>query len=186
MSFKIRKLAEDLGDVLNRDELLELPDAKEFDDRAVQSFKDQCDINKMLKKAQTAGSLSHLMKYPEATYGEFDGEFDLLTAKARIQRANDIFADLPSEMRAEFNNDALSFVRFAGDPANNDRLRELFPAIAAPGSYFPNPVKRGGTGAGAATPEVIPAGAVPPEGGADNGGDSSAPPGGTEVSVPQS
>ena len=45
-----------------------------------QAFKDSTDINKMLKKAQQTGSISHLMKYPEATYGEFDGEFDLTTA----------------------------------------------------------------------------------------------------------
>ena len=69
------------------------------DGRTKQSFKDSCDINKMLKKAQQQGSMSHLLKYPEAVYGEFDGEFDLLTARGRLDRANEIFADLPSEIR---------------------------------------------------------------------------------------
>ena len=121
------------------------------DGRTKQSFREAADINKIMKKAQTHGSLSHLLKYPEATYGEFNGEFDLLSAHGQIQRANEIFADLPSEVRREFNDDALKFVKFAGDPANNDRLRDLLPAIAEPGSFFPNPVQRGGTGAGAAT-----------------------------------
>lgn len=112
------------------------------DGRTKQSFKDSCDINKILKKAQQAGSLAHLLKYPEAVYGEFDGEMDLLTANARIARANEIFNELPSEVRNEFNNDALSFVTYAADPANNSRLAELLPAIAEPGAYFPNPVKR--------------------------------------------
>ena len=40
------------------------------DGRTKQAFKDSCDINKMLKKAQTVGSLSHLLKYPEAVYGD--------------------------------------------------------------------------------------------------------------------
>lgn len=119
--------------------------------RTKQSFKDQCDINKMLKKAQQQGSMSHLMKYPELVYGEFDGEMDLLTAHGRIAKANEIFADLPSEIRSEFNGDPLAFVTFAADPANNARLAEILPAIAEPGRYFPNPVQRGGTGAGAAT-----------------------------------
>ena len=116
-----------------------------------QSFKDQCDINKMLKKAQTVGSIAHLAKYPEATYGEFDGEFDLLTAARKMERAGEIFAELPSEVRGEFGNNPLEFVAFAAKPENNARLREILPAIAEPGSYFPNPVQRGGQGAGAAT-----------------------------------
>lgn len=119
--------------------------------RTKQSFKDSCDINKMLKKAQVTGSIAHLQKYEEAVYGEFDGEFTLLEAHERIARANEIFADLPSEVRSEFNNNALEFVTFAGDPANAGQLEKLLPAIAEPGAYFPNPVQRGGQGAGAAT-----------------------------------
>ena len=130
----------------------QIPDVEFQPTMTKQAFKDQTDINKMLKKAQTAGSLAHLQKYPEAIYGQFLGtDFDLLTAHNQIEKANQIFADLPSEVRNEFGNNAISFVKFAGDPANNSKLRELFPAIAAPGSYFPNPVQRGGQGAGAAT-----------------------------------
>ena len=116
-----------------------------------QAFKDQTDINKIIKKAAVHGSLSHLQKYPEAVYGEFDGEMDLLTANDRIQKATAIFDELPAEVRREFNNNALAFVKFAGDPENNGKLRDLLPAIAKPGSYFPNPVQRGGQGAGEAT-----------------------------------
>ena len=121
------------------------------DNRTKQSFKDACDINKILKKAQTHGALSHLQKYPEAVYGEFDG-VDLLGAFQRIDKAKEIFAELPSEVRREFNNDAFAFVAFAANPENNSKLRSLLPAIAAPGSYFPNPAGRGRAGAGAATP----------------------------------
>lgn len=132
------------------------------DGRTKQAFKDQCDINKMLKKAQQKGSLAHIQKYPELVYGEFDGEFDLLTAQQRLIRANEIFADAPSEIRKEFGNDALKFVKFCANPENNERLREILPAIAEPGSYFPNPVQRGGTGAGAATPPKAAAETPPP------------------------
>ncbi len=125
---------------------------KVYDDgRTKQSFKDSTDINKMLNKAQVTGSLSHLLKYPEPIYGEFDGEFDLLTAHRQINKATEIFNELPSEVRSEFNNKALDFVSFVNDPANVGRLRELLPILAEPGSYFPNPVVRAGQGAGAAT-----------------------------------
>ena len=137
---------------MSPEEIRALRKPKNYDDgRTKQAFKDQCDINKMLAKAQTAGSLSHLLKYPEPIYGEFDGEFDLLTAQERIEKATAIFADLPSEIRNEFQNDPLKFVKFAGNPENNANLKKLLPALAEPGSYFPNPFKRGGQGAGAAT-----------------------------------
>lgn len=149
MSMTVRNLAKGETD---RKKLLKKRPVKVYDDgRTKQAFKDQCDINKILKKAQQVGSLSHLNKYPEQVYGEFDGEFDLLTAHERIGKANEIFDALPSEIRREFGGDALKFVKFAGDPANNDKLRELLPQIAEPGTFFPNPVQRGGTGAGAAT-----------------------------------
>lgn len=121
------------------------------DGRTKQSFKDQCDINKILKKAAVKGGLAHVQKYPEVIYGEFDVEVDLLTARQRIADAERIFMDLPAEVRQEFNNDALAFVGFAGNPENVGRLKELIPAIAEPGNYFPNPVRAGGQGAGAAT-----------------------------------
>lgn len=133
---------------------------KKYDDgRTKQAFADSTDINKLLKKAMIGGSISHLIKYPELTYGEFDGDFDLLTAHAKIDRANEIFNELPSEVRKEFGNDALAFVTYAANPDNNARLAELLPAIAEPGAYFPNPVQRGGVGAGAATapPAEVPA-----------------------------
>ncbi len=111
------------------------------DGRTKQSFKDSTDINKILKKAQLQGGLSHAMKYDAAVYGEFTG-IDLLGAFDQVERAQTIFNDLPSEVRTEFDNNALKFAGFASDPKNINRLQELLPAIAEPGPYFPNPVKR--------------------------------------------
>ena len=138
-------------DVADRAAMLSLVPDKEFDDGMTkQSFKDSADINKIIKKAQVPGALSHLMKYPEPVYGEFEN-YDLLEAHGRLQRANEIFGDLPSEVRKDFDNDAFKFVAFAADPDNNAKLSELLPKIAEPGSFFPNPVQRGGQGAAAAT-----------------------------------
>ncbi len=111
------------------------------DGRTKQAFKDSCDINKILKKAQKTGSIAHLNKYPEAVYGEFEG-YDLLEAYGRVQRAQSIFDDLPSEVRREFDGNALKFAGYASAPENRGRLAELLPAIAKPGSFFPNPIRR--------------------------------------------
>lgn len=128
------------------------PTAEEYkeSDRTVQSFKDACDINKILKKAQVKGGLAHVQKYPEAVYGEFDPSIDLLVARDRIAKAETIFSELPAEVRREFGNDSLEFVKYAAGLSPGE-LVEKIPAIAEPGNYFPNPVKRAGTGAGGAT-----------------------------------
>lgn len=112
------------------------------DGRAKQAFRDDADVNKMLHKAAEQNSLSHLMKYPEATYGEFEN-YDLLEAYRRIERAEEIFSELPSEVRTEFGGSPARFCAFAADPVNNPRLRELLPAIAQPGWHFPHPNMRG-------------------------------------------
>lgn len=111
------------------------------DGRTKQSFKDQCDINKILKKAAVKGGLSHVQKYPEAVYGEFDPELDLFVARDRIAQAERIFMDLPAEVRREFNNDAVAFIQY-GKKVGIQQLIDEIPTIAEPGDLFPNPVSR--------------------------------------------
>lgn len=132
------------------------------DGRTKQSFKDACDINKILKKAAIKGGLSHVQKYPEAVYGEFDPELDLFVARDRIAKAEQIFMELPSEVRREFDNDAVKFVQY-GKTVGMQKLIEEIPAIAEPGNHFPNPVRRAQTPGGATTtaPEA-PAAPSPP------------------------
>ena len=111
--------------------------ARDYSDgRTKQAFKDQCDINKILKKAQKVGSLSHLEKHG-AYYADVSDVDDLLTAHARIDRAGEVFAELPSEVRKEFNNNWADFFRYVNDPANAGNLRELLPGLAEPGFQTP-------------------------------------------------
>lgn len=114
--------------------MLPIEDKVYEDGRTKQSFKDSTDINKIIKKAQVAGGLAHALKYPAPIYGEFTG-IDLLGAYQQIGRAQTIFDDLPAEIRSEFKQDAFKFAAFASDPANNERLQELLPAIGQPGEY---------------------------------------------------
>jgi hypothetical protein len=128
---------------------------KEYKDGITkQSFKDACDVNKILKKHGIKNAASHAVNYPPEFYADFEG-VDLLEAHNLIEKAHTVFAELPSEVRNEFQNDALAFAGFASDPNNRDKLAELIPAIAEPGTFFPNPVQRGGSGAGMATAPVV-------------------------------
>lgn len=147
--------------------------------RTKQSFKDSCDINKILAKAQKAGSLSHLQKHG-AYYGDFaDAPQDLFEAREMLARGESIFREAPAEIRAEFGHDPLKFFAFANKPENRDRLDELLPKIAEPGKYFPD--VRGNTppdalvGAGAQPGNVTGAGG-PPVVDTPNTGDPVPPP----------
>ena len=113
-------------------------DFKKDPPRQKQSFKDQCDINRIMDKAAQTGTLSHINQY-EQQYGDF-ADFDYEDSMNRIAEANSMFYDLPAETRNEFGNKPSAFLAFVNDPANKPRLRELLPDLAQPGKQLINPV----------------------------------------------
>ncbi len=106
------------------------------DGRTKQSFRDETDINKLLQRAQKTGTISHLNKH-EARYGDFSG-FDFFEAQLRLTAGREIFDELPSEVRNEFQQSPAAFFKYVNDPANSDRLESLLPALAAPGRQMIN------------------------------------------------
>lgn len=108
---------------------------KSFNDgRTKQSFKDTTDINKILKRAQKTGVIDHLSKHG-ATYGDFS-DFDYVGNLNMIAKGREIFDELPSEVRKEFNSSPADFFAFVNHPDNVGRVAELLPQLAVPGSYF--------------------------------------------------
>ena len=101
------------------------------DGRTKQSFMDETDINKILSRAQKAGTLSHLQKY-EGVYGDF-ADFDFLDAQIQIAAGQEVFNALPSEIRNEFGQSPAAFFDYVNDPENVDELLEKLPGLAAPG-----------------------------------------------------
>lgn len=102
-----------------------------------QAFKDECDINKILARAAQGDSIAHLAKY-EAVYGDFTDIGDLLDAQLRLEKGRQIFAELPAEIRREFNQDVGAFFEFVNDPANRARLPEVLPQLALPANQLPS------------------------------------------------
>lgn len=123
--------------------------------RTKQQYKDSCDINKIMAKGAVAKTLSFAEKYPAPTFGMFQN-IDLVEAMYQVDRAREIFADAPAEIRREFQQDPLAFARYCSDPANVNRLTELLPALAVPGNQMPNPVRRADPGTTPA-PDAAPA-----------------------------
>lgn len=124
------------------------------DGRTKQAFKDSTDVNKMLRKAQKAGTLSHLVRHG-AVYGDFSDVPDLLTAQNRINAGKAIYDELPSEIRKEFP-DMFKFFEYVNDPANKDDLVEKLPDLAAPGRQVPAVRRSAATEANPAVRSAVP------------------------------
>lgn len=81
------------------------------DDRTHQSFKDQCDVNNILKKFVTTGHLSHQAKgVPQ--YMDTTSVGDYFQAMEVVMAVNDFFEDLPAAVKKEFQNRPEDFLEF--------------------------------------------------------------------------
>lgn len=84
------------------------------------SFKDECDINTIVRRAVTQG-----LPQPdkEAVYADLANmPKDLQESYEYMQKAEDQFMTLPSELRYEFGNDPLALI----SAIHNGTHRELF------------------------------------------------------------
>lgn len=88
--------------------------------RTKQSFKDECDINQIVAKYQETGAVSHA-NYYEPFYGDID-PCTYQEALDQINLANEMFEDLPSSLRDEFQ-DTTGMLRFFAN-ATPEQLAE--------------------------------------------------------------
>lgn len=105
--------------------------------RAVQSQKDEADINTIVRNFGVTGKLPASVRVP--SYGDFDTVTDYRSALEAIIAAEDSFAQMPSELRARLGHDPARFVDWCADSNNRDEMRKLgllaegeFPAQGAP------------------------------------------------------
>lgn len=95
----------------------------DFDEsKTVQSSKDECDINVIVKRFGVTGVLNQSVRIP--TFADFDGVFDYQTAMNAVRSAAESFMALPAEIRFSFKNDPQEFVAFCSDPDNLEQLRK--------------------------------------------------------------
>jgi len=88
-----------------------------------QSFRDECDINNILRKFNVTGQLPIGSVQPQ--YGDFSGITDYQSALNAVMAAQDSFLELPAKIRAKFDNDPALFVEFASDEANRDEMKAM-------------------------------------------------------------
>jgi len=91
--------------------------------RTKQSFRDECDINNILRQFNVTGQLPIGRVQPQ--YGDFSGITDYQSALNAVMAAQDSFLQLPAKLRAKFDNDPALFVEFASNEANKDEMKAL-------------------------------------------------------------
>lgn len=90
---------------------------------AQQHFKDECDINNILRQFNITGLLPEQPLSPR--YGDFTGIGDYHTALNRVIAAQEEFEALPAQIRARFDNDPSNLIEFLENENNRPEAEEL-------------------------------------------------------------
>ena len=90
---------------------------------AQQQFKDECDINNILRQFNITGQLPDTPLSPK--YGDFSGISDYKTALDRVISADEEFMNLPATLRARFDNDAANLIEFLENEQNRAEAEKL-------------------------------------------------------------
>ena len=141
---------------------------------AKQEFKDDADINVIMRKFQKTGAINHVAKY-QGEYG-MATPVSLHQAMNLVAKAQSMFEDLPSSVRNEFGNDPRQFLEFVQDPQNAARAAELNIALAPEAAEKAAEIAaEAARAAGSGEPGNEPAGDPPVPGREPGGGGEPAP-----------
>jgi len=88
-----------------------------------QHFKDETDINNILRQFNITGLLPEAPLSPR--YGDFTGIVDYHSALNAVIAAEDDFMTLPAQLRARFENDPAQLIEFLDNSANYDEAVKL-------------------------------------------------------------
>lgn len=87
---------------------------------ARQSEAADCDINRIVAQFYRTGLLPE--GFTTGVFADVSEISDYRSALERMQLAQEEFMKLPPQLRARFDNDPLSFVEFAANPANEAEM----------------------------------------------------------------
>lgn len=108
--------------------------------RTKQSFREECDANKIMARWQKTGLVEHINK-AQPRYGDFSNPTDYLEALTKVREAQTEFAQLSSAVRDRMGNEPAELLRFLADEGNRDEAVELglIPKAASTAEPEPEP-----------------------------------------------
>lgn len=93
------------------------------EDMTVQSFKDDADINVLVRRFGVTGNLPAARAEP--FYGDFSSVGTYQEALDRVREAEAAFLTLPGEVRERFRNNPGALISFVGNDANLEEARRM-------------------------------------------------------------
>lgn len=108
-----------------------------------QSFKDECDINRIMARYQSTGLLPNVNEMPPQ-YLDVT-EYDFQAHQNFIAGANSLFHELPSAIRARFQNNPGEFLDFCSHEKNRPELAEMGLLRPITEAVIPNPIPQPST-----------------------------------------
>lgn len=103
-----------------------------------QSFKDECDINRIMARYQATGLLPNINEMPPQ-YLDVTG-LDFQEHQNFIAGAFSMFHELPSALRARFSNNPGEFLDFCSHEKNRPELAEMGLLRPIEDLVIPNPI----------------------------------------------
>lgn len=100
----------------SRENALYIPDNPEVEALTKQEFRDETDINTLLRRFGVTGQFPKNVRMP--VYGDFDQISDFHSATNAIALASESFEQMPAQIRERFQNDPERFVEFCLDDRN--------------------------------------------------------------------
>lgn len=91
---------------------------------AQQHFKDECDVNNILRKYQSTGLVTHVAN-GIPSYGDFSSVLEYQQAQNILIEAQDAFEALPASLRKRFDNDPAVMLEFIENPDNREEAEKL-------------------------------------------------------------
>lgn len=91
---------------------------------AQQHFKDECDVNNILRKYESTGLVTHVAN-GTPSYGDFSSVLEFQQAQNILIEAQERFDALPASLRKRFDNDPAVMLSFIEDPNNREEAEEL-------------------------------------------------------------
>ena len=90
---------------------------------AKQEFKDDADLNSIMRKFQKTGAIDHA-KIHQGSYG-IASPMQLHEAMNLVKKSESMFNELPSSIRNKFENNAEQFLDYVQNPDNAIEAKEL-------------------------------------------------------------
>jgi phage internal scaffolding protein len=92
--------------------------------RTHQSFKDECDINRIVESGRKGKQILHINSamgdyIDTISIGDYQSSLNLVIS------ANERFESLPATIRDRFANSPAEFIKFVGNPSNVDEMVKL-------------------------------------------------------------